>query len=118
MSNTNICGDYCDPDGDGIVNFQEYAFQLHPTQYNSEGRPVPDIQAGYLTMSYRQNKDATDVDFITEVTGSLASNTWEVSGLVETARSDSNTFWSVTVRDSQPVEQSNERFMRLKLNGQ
>ena len=113
-----VCGDYCDPDGDGIINLCEYAFDLPPKQYNSDGKPLPDIHDGYLTMTYRQNKDATDIDFTPEVCGSLVQSNWVASGLVETDRSDNNTHWSVTVRDSELVQDAATRFMRLQLEKQ
>lgn len=114
LSDPYVCGALCDPDHDGIVNLLEYAYDLHPIQYNASGRPVANLDNGYLTMTYRQNKMATDLNYITDVSDDLRMNeSWTDAGLIEVSRVDNNTYWSVTVRDSEPILNQSQSFMQL-----
>lgn len=116
-SNTNVCGNLCDPDDDGIVNLLEYAYALDPKVKDTDGAvPSCSLQSGWFTMTYRENKEATDLVFVPETVVSLTVDSWHNTGIVETDRVDRNTYWSVTVRGSNAVQQKPTGFLRLKVN--
>jgi hypothetical protein len=61
-----------DPDGDGNVNFLEYALGTNPGV--SDSRPVTFTSSGsYLTLSATKNSAATDIVWGAEVSGDLFS---------------------------------------------
>ena len=72
----------------------------------------------YLTLTYRQNKQATDLDFAAEACADLESATWTTNAISEIARADSNAWWQVTERHDVPVSQAPRRFMRLRVEDQ
>ncbi len=111
-----ITGDNDDPDGDGIVNLLEYAMGLDPRLSSTAGVPFGGVTAGYLTLTYRENKAATDVRFGVEACTSLVSSVWSTNGVSEISRADSNLWWSVTTRHDVPVSAAPSRFMRLKVD--
>lgn len=111
----DVIADDSDPDGDGISNLQEYAFKLHPTQHNNNGGIFSHLQSGYLALSYRQNKNAPDIDFIVESTDSLIDGPWLTNGIVEIGRFDSNSYWWVTVQDTPAAQDRTNSYMRLKI---
>ncbi len=110
-----ITGNEDDPDGDGVVNALEYAMGLDPRVADTTGVPFGGVTAGYLTLTYRENKAATDVRFEVEATTSLVANAWSTNGVSEISRADSNLWWSVTSRHDVPVTNAPQRFMRLKV---
>jgi hypothetical protein len=112
--------DASDSDGDGIPLLLEYALAGNPLVADSTalwpvgGRAVSG-GATYLTLTYRQNKEAMDVTFVPEAAGELANGAWSAAGIVGTAWTGEGQFWLVTVRDSVPVTNAPYRFMRLKV---
>jgi hypothetical protein len=110
-----ITGDNEDPDGDGIVNALEYAMGLDPRVADTTGVPFGGVTAGYLTLTYRENKEASDVRFEVEACTNLVSSDWSTNGVSEILRADSNLWWSVTKQHNVPVTNAPSRFMRLKV---
>ena len=110
-----MAGWNADPDHDGVPNLLEYAHGLLPNTADTAGRPQAAPADGYLTFTYRQNKDATDLTFTPQSATDLANNSWSSSGLIETARLDMGTYWLVTVRHSSPISSTTKRFMRLRV---
>ena len=111
-----ITGDSDDPDGDGIVNLLEYAQGLDPRSADANelvGGGVLDL---FLTLNYRQNKQATDVTCAVESCTNLVSAVWATNGVSEVSRIDSNDWWSVTVRHDVPLTNVPGRFMRLRVD--
>jgi M6 family metalloprotease-like protein len=111
-----ITGDSDDPDGDGIVNLLEYAQGLDPRSADANelvGGGVLDL---FLTLNYRQNKQATDVTCAVESCTNLVSAVWATNGVSEVSRIDSNDWWSVTVRHDVPLTNVPSRFMRLRVD--
>ena len=114
LADPAISGDSADPDQDGIPNLMEYALALDPLSADANRLPSTSQQAGYLTMTYRLNKQATDVLVIIEVSADLTANSW-FPVAVETGRVDMGSYWQVTVRDSIPTSNALQRFMRLQV---
>jgi M6 family metalloprotease-like protein len=110
-----LSGDLDDYDGDGIVNALEYAMGLDPKVADTAGAPEGGVTAGYLTLTYRQSKAATDIGFEVVACTSLVENAWSTNGVSEMERADSNLWWSVTSRHEVPVTSAPQRFLRLKI---
>ncbi|MEI7900689.1 MAG: choice-of-anchor J domain-containing protein, partial [bacterium] len=110
-----IAGAGDDPDGDGIANLLEYAMGLNPRLYGTAGVPVGGVWNRFLTLNYRQNKQATDLVYAVEACTNLTAGGWATNNLTEIARADSNLWWSVTTRHNVPVTNAPSRFMRLKV---
>ena len=115
LADDAISGDLADPAHDGIVNLLKYALALEPHIASVWGLPRTAVTNGFLTLTYRQNKQATDITFMVEACGGLIPNSWSTNGLAVISQADSNTYWSVTVRDSVPITNAVSRFMRLKI---
>jgi hypothetical protein len=66
-------------------------------------------------MTYRQNKQATDLVFTPESCTDLLPGAWSANNISEIARADSNQWWSVTVRHNQPTPLAPRRFLRINV---
>ena len=77
--------------------------------------PRSSAQNGYLTLTYRRNKLATDLIYTVQVTSDLTSAEWQDAGAV-ISQSDEGEFWMITVRDNEPMHNQSKRFMRLKVS--
>jgi len=116
LADPAVSGDFANPAHDGIVNLLKYALGLNPTNITVNALPTTAVSSNkYLTLTYRQNKQATDISYAVEACGSLIPNSWSTNGLMVISQADSNTYWSVTVRDSVPMTNAVSRFMRLKV---
>jgi hypothetical protein len=116
LDDPSISGDFANPAHDGIVNLLKYALALCPTNATVNGLPTAVISTNnYLTLTYRKNKQATDIAYVVQACGTLIPNSWSTNGLVVISQADSNTYWRVTVRDAVPIASATNRFMRLKI---
>lgn len=112
-----IAGGGADPDVDGIPNWLEYAYGLDPLSPDSTGvLPTGGVVAGYLTLSHREGKAATDVIFEVEACDNLLNPLWTTVDVSEYGREDSNTWWQVFTRHDVPVTNAPQRFLRLKIS--
>ncbi len=110
-----IAGEDDDPDVDGIANLFEYAWAMDPKVIDTVGQPGGGVSGGQLTLSYRENKEASDLSFVPVACTDLALGDWDSSAITERSRADSNTWWQVTVQHDVPVSNAPARFMRLEL---
>jgi hypothetical protein len=90
-----------DPGGDGIVNLLKYALALDPDapfsgdgqEEEEEGGGLPRVEAapGSLSLVYRRNVSASDLEFIVESSIGPASSgfAWVPAAVVETVVSES-----------------------------
>lgn len=116
--NAAISGDEEDPDGDGIVNALEYAMGFNPLLPDTEGLPFGGVTAGYLTLSFRMDKEALDagVTFAVEACTDLRVQDWTTAGVSEQMpRADSNAWWQAVFQHDVPVTNAPRRFMRFKV---
>ena len=75
LGNPAISGDLADGDGDGIPNLVEYALNLNPKAVDVNALPTAYVNAGgFPTLSYNTAANATDIDYIVEISTDLV--TW------------------------------------------
>lgn len=113
------------PAHDGISNLLKYALNMDPTVNSTQGMPVTALSAPisgqqYLTLSFTQREDITDISYVVEVSSDLVS--WS-SGPTATVTVSStflgNGMFTTVVRDLTPITPSNRsRFIRLKVSQQ
>lgn len=114
LTNSSISGELADPDHDGLNNLMEYAMALDPKSLDASGAPDLNSLGDYLTLTYRQNKEATDLIYTVEACSSLSAQDW-TAATTELSRVDHGTYWAVTVQDNATISSSKTRFMRLKV---
>ena len=115
-----ISGNLADADDDGVANILDYALGQDPRFADRLGHPtvatVKINNAEFLTLTYRRNKLATDIDYRVEVSNDL--KVWDSStgSTVEfgVTNLDAETEL-VVVRDSLPISNFPKRFMRLRV---
>ncbi|MDD4101876.1 MAG: M6 family metalloprotease domain-containing protein [Kiritimatiellae bacterium] len=113
-----ITGDEDDPDNDGIPNALEFAMGFDPLVPDTEGLPFGGVTAGYLTLSFRMDKDALDAGVIFEVEActDLLLQDWSTLDISEyLPRADSNTWYQALFWHNVPVTNAPQRFMRFKV---
>ena len=121
--NPLIAGANADPEGDGIANWLEYAFGLHPLQANVSKLPTAALQttggSTYLTMKYRQLIGQTTLDYNVGVSGDLQAWDWTESQIEQlgppVATGDGLTE-EVTVRVATPINGTAQKFLKLRVN--
>lgn len=100
-----LTGDTADPDGDGLPNLIERAFNLNPrvasAAYSSTGYPALgfDEVADKLTLTFHRLRAPSDVTYTVEATSNLAG-TWSSVGAVEVSRIALNADWDEVVYQS------------------
>ena len=114
LNNPAVSSEMATPANDGITNLMKYALALTPMSYGTGGLPTASPQDGYLTLTYRRNKTATDVVYTVQSTDSLI-DIWTPATTV-TSQSDQGTYTLVTVRDTVPSSGNPHRFMRLQVS--
>ena len=72
--NTASAADFADPDQDGVVNLQEYAFGLHPLQSDADGTPRFQRVGNSLTCNVSH---VTGVTYGAEWSANLSFNSWQ-----------------------------------------
>jgi len=82
-----------DPDGDGIANLLEYAFELDPrfdSSAQTDRLPRQQILAGRFGIQYRRRLAATDLDYKVEYSEDLTQWRSDTSTLEEVAQPGAN----------------------------
>jgi hypothetical protein len=113
-NNPAISGWQATPANDGITNLTKYALALDPIACGTGQLPTAMPHDGYLTLTYRKNKQASDVTFTVQASDTLAGDTWSAATTV-VSQSDEGDYWVVTVRDTVTQAGHPVRFMRLKV---
>lgn len=125
-SSDPLAADLATPNHDGITNLMAYALGLSAAAPNSPAKlPVAqsDLVGGLptLTMTFTHSKGASDAQVVVEVANQL-SGTWSTINPFLAANQVSvsdNTpavgVETITVKDSQPLSASTQRFMRLRV---
>ena len=112
--NPGVSGRLATPANDGISNLMKYALALAPKNPGTTLLPYTGEHDGYMTLTYRKNKHATNFTYIVQASGTLLENDWiQASSVVSTI--DAGDHWLVTVQDNVPQAGHTCRFMRLKV---
>jgi hypothetical protein len=72
-------------------------------------------QFRYLTLTYHQNNQATDLIFAPQAADDLQNTPW-TTNVTEISRVPDSGWDIVTVRDNVPMSNISQRFMRLSVN--
>jgi len=118
LANPAVSGELATPANDGVTNLMKYAMALSPTASATGNLPTTASQAGYLTLTYRQNKTASDVTYTVQAADALTSNAWAPATTVLSQTDPTpggGSYWLVTVRDNVPYATHPQRFMRLQV---
>ena len=110
-----------DPTGDGIDNLLKYAFNLNPFGNAVAGLPQSGAMApgdghDYLTISYIQRDNATDISYVVQVSSDLVN--WTAGPtytLTVSSVSNGDGTSTVTVRDLTPMSAASPRFIRVEV---
>jgi surface-anchored protein len=116
-TDTSTNGPAADPDNDGLVNALEYASNLDPNSFSTEGRPVFSLVTNrsdtYGAFTYTRVKPAMDLIYEPAARGQLSSGSWEVM-TDQASLLDEGFTETVTLRDSTPVAASPNRFYQFR----
>ena len=121
LSNTNTSRPNATSAGDGVVNLLKYEFNLVPKINGTGSLPLVSMTTSggntYLTLTYNKVIAATDITYVPEVSGDLA--TWSSGANNVTAVSVTNNIdgetQTVVVRDLTALNNAGKRFMRMKV---
>jgi hypothetical protein len=106
--------DSADPNKDGVPNLLAYAFGLTPFQSAAGFVPTATIASNRLRLTYRQATAASDITYVPEVSGDLASWISGTTTLVSTVPISAG-LGSVTVADPVLFSSAARRFIRLRV---
>ncbi len=115
LADPAISGDGADPDGDGIPNLVEYAFNLNPRVASHPTTPRAFIQnvggQDYLHIQYIQRNAPAGVSYEVQTSADLI--TWSAGNFTQMDSSDNGDGTSlITMRDQSPITAAC-RFVRV-----
>ena len=109
-NNPAISGDAIDNERDGLNNLFEYALNGEPFAFDAP--PAVGTSPGSISLTYRRNLGATDLDFVIEEKTDLVQ-TWHAASVTEEIISDDGTTRVIKARVSTGTEPNH--FLRLKV---
>jgi len=115
--NSGNAANTADPDGDGLINILEYAFNTDPNVPNPN--PISFAQTNnHLTLTFKRTHPApTDISYVAEVCADLASGNWN-SGpgyTSQTVTDNGDGTETVTVTDLAPISSTPAHFLRIRI---
>ena len=112
LNNPAISGDDADPDGDGISNLLEYAFNLDPRQPSPANQIRTSADATYFSIIYPRALAAADLTFVIERSSDL--RTWTVVAPVNSILADDGQ--TQTVKSGVAINGAATIFLRLRVS--
>jgi len=119
LTNPAISGDTADPDGDSIVNFVEYAFNLNPRVADHPSLPRAFLEhtagATYLDVQFTRRNAPTDVAYLPQTSNDL--RVWNPASATELSAVDNGDGTSlVTLRILSDPETVSPVFVRIAVS--
>lgn len=114
LADSAISGEQASPAGDGITNLMKYALALDPKVCGTGHLPIAADRDGYLTLTYRKNKLASDLTYTAMAGEDLSDDGWS-EAITVVSQTDEGMYWMITVRDNVTQTGHPTRFMRLKV---
>lgn len=112
-TNLTIAGDNADPDGDGMVNFLEYATKHEPLTADGPATSVaPAVDGLRLVLTYNSVPDPLLTYTVQGVNDLSGTPVW---GTVQTTTGAANIDGANNVTDTQLISASPRRFLRLNV---
>ena len=112
-NNLAIAGDSADPDGDGLSNLLEYAFNTDPLAANANHPWQATLKSGHLTLTYPRRKPPTDISYYVEAADSL-DGPWTNSP-TQLVITDDGTMQTIKATDLVSTTDAPQRFLRLRI---
>ena len=120
LDNPAISGDGADPDGDGIPNLVEFAFNLNPRVVSHPNLPRAFIQnvsgQNYLYIQYTRRNPPAGVQYLLQTSPDLLSWSTNPAGFAQVSASDNGDGTSlVTLSLQAPLNFNAEMFVRIAI---
>ena len=118
LASSAVSGELANPDGDQLVNLQEYAFFEEPKVGSVTSLQVPAIDAnGFLSLSYRRRISAIDLLYVAEISDDLLTWNSGPTYLGETIQPDAVNpdLEVVTVHSLVPAANVPKQFLRVRV---
>jgi|GEM_PF-3210336 len=125
-----ISGDLADPDGDGLANLIEYAFNLNPRQIENGPQFAtisPDLSGNRLTLIFRRYPNKSDLTYEIKVSDDLiqwttiarsttGGMTVDVNGGSQSIQENGTDTIEVQVTDAADLSASSRRFYQIEVS--
>ncbi len=115
--NSGNAANTANPDGDGLVNILEYAFNTDPNVPNANPISFAPVNDHLIITFNRTHPAPTDISYVPEVCTDVASGVWN-SGpgyTSEIATDNGNGTETVTVTDLAPISSTPTHFLRIRI---
>ncbi len=118
LANAAISGDLADPDGDGIPNLAEFAFDLNPRVISHPNLPRGFVQntsgTNYFYLQYNERNAPAGVQYLLQTSPDLQSWTTSPASFTQVSANDNGDGTSlVTLRLQSPVSANPAGFVRI-----
>jgi hypothetical protein len=105
-----------DPDGDGRINFYEWALLMDPSVPTGTDGSVTQVVNDHLTITYNRQKNSPFVSYVVQVTNDFTS--WadpQPGDVTEVILNDDGITQTVRATDNTAMSSQPHRFIRLKV---
>lgn len=124
---TTLWGGEADPDGDGLKNLLEYAFDLDPLADGGANAITSGTSGGLLAITFSRHPGRTDLKYEVEASSALANGSWSAiasstggaatvaAGASAVSEITTGAVKRVTVADAASAAGEQRRFMRVRV---